>query len=235
VPSFEYQLMSFEWGSYRLVECRGESALAPDEDTAKRELRARLAANVTEDRASHRREHAEQRAQHDQALSDWTQRHDDTMSTYQVEVVEETVRKMGKYTVRRERVVLPDGEVRVFEMGYGAAFVEQSVLQAVGAPPAAPELEDLTDDEYLDRALAEVKATVVDRWKGTIEPADEDFDGNLVADELGPRSVAELNRLGAQGWKVVDVSEDRAITADEVATATTVVGVRYTLMREVTA
>lgn len=235
MPSFEYLVMSFEWASYRLLECRGESALAPDEASARLALRQRLATTMSEEQMNRHREHDELVARHHEALPEWTQRRDDLMSSYQIDVVEETVRKMGTYTVRKERVVLPDGTVRVFDMGKGTAFLERSALEGVGAPPVAPDLEDVSDDEWLDRALKDVRVQVVGRWKGTVEPDDADFDDDLIVGDLRPRSVAELNRLGSQGWKLVDVSEDRTIAGDEAGTSTTVIGVRYTLMREVIA
>jgi hypothetical protein len=233
VPAFDYLTLSYRWGRYCTMTYHGESVLEPTEGAARQALRTLIAASMAEERSAMVRENENQRKEHDHALTEWTQRRDEAMAAHRIDVVEETVRKMGKYTVRKERVVLPDGTSQTFDMGEGTAFVERAALDAVGEPPSAPDLEDLSEDEYLDRALVDAHSQVVGRWMGTVLPADPEFNDHLVED-VSASSVTELNRFGSQGWQLVDVSEDRTITSGDRDgdTSTIVTGVRYTLMRE---
>lgn len=229
---FEYAVMAFNYGDHREFTFAGSSVIAASRGEAKVMFRAQVDSQMVDLRAV-RDEQLKEKLAYECALEAWSGKREEALAGATIEKVEEEVRKMGRYLITREQVTMPDGTRRMFEPGKGREFLDEIADAAAGPPPTPPEpVEILSDSELVEHVLQGMAEAKVGRWSGTIQPADPSFDGSPRPGDLQRRVVEELNRLGAQGWSVVDVSEDRAISAGDSGTSTTVVGVRYTLVRE---
>jgi hypothetical protein len=227
--------MSFRWGKFHEFTCEGHTAVDADADEARGQVAQRLRPSV-EARQSERREaHERLVAAFETEQSDWEARQSALADEYLIDSVEEQAGRFGRKTITRQRVTMPGGGTQTFDDGLSASdYVKKAVEKAAGDPPSAPPaFDDLSDDELLDQLLQGGVAEMVWRWKGAIEPNDDTFDSEPFAGPVRPRLLSELNRLGAGGWQIANVSEDRTISAGDSGTSTTVSHSRYTLMREV--
>lgn len=249
---YEYSLLVFTWRTFFHQSCEGHAVTAPTRDEAQRQLRDLLRPSLAGRQAERRRVHLVAEASFQDALAEWRKRFDEIAATYRVEVVEETlgtldrtqaafrqavqsgIVEIGSKEVQREKVTLPDGSTRMFELGSGAEYVEARVAETVGDAPTPPEQPvGASDAELLDELLESAGVQEVGRWIGQIMPADDAFDSEPFAGSLSSRVATELNRLGADGWQLADLSEDRAIVSGASGTESAVVAARYTLIREI--
>ncbi len=231
MPKFEYLLLCFERSAKSEFICDGDTFTGDDLESARRHFRSQWLADSGARLRDHRRRFTERRAANDRAFRDWTKRREALRDRYRVESVEVEIRK-GRY-VKRDRVTAPDGSVRTVDAGSGREHVDAAVQSQVGEPPADPGVApDLSDDAILEVLLTEMQTRRVDTWSAFVEPSGPGVAHGEWVGVLEAALAEELNRLGAEGWRVVDVSEDRALTSGVAGTATTVVAARYTLMRE---
>lgn len=233
---YEYCVMSFRWGKFHEFTCEGETAVASDAGDARDQVAERLRPGLVALQSDRRQAHEDLVAAFQSAQADWESRRSAVEDRFSTEAFEEQSGRFGRQKTTRYRVTMADGGTRSFDDSRGAAaFIAKTVDNQVGDPPSSPSpFEDLSDDELLERLLNGGDDEVVWRWEATMDPEDPTFDSEPFATSARSRRVEELNRLGALGWQIADVSEDRVITTGDSGTSTQVIALVYTLVRETT-
>lgn len=231
MPQYEYLLLTLERAAKFEYTCDGETYTGDDTETARRHFRSLLTADGGARLDEHRRHILERRAFTEGVFLDWTKRCDALREQFHVESVEVEIEK-GKYAMR-DRVTAPDGSVRMLDPGSGRDHVDATIRSQVGEPPPEPgAAPDVSDDAISDHLLSEMQSRRVDLWSATLAPSGAALVHGEWAHDLATAAATELNHLGAQGWQVVDVHEDRGIAGGVSGTATMTVAARYTLMRK---
>lgn len=227
MPAYEYLVVTFERSSRTVFRCAGLSFEGETQAEAvehfTRELKKGKAADL-------QRRRREARAANDKAYLSWVKKRDERREHYAIKAVEAQVTK-GRFAMQ-DRVSFPDGSTRTFPKGEGAAHVDGAIVAEIGPPP--PELdsfEDLTDAQLIEATLRGIEARPVDVWSVAVVPR-HPLNATVSHAPLAGAVSEVLNQLGADGWRLVDVSEDRAIVGGASGTASTVTTARCTRLRE---
>lgn len=224
--SYEYLVVTLERAARTVYRCAGHTFEGASLEEARAHFTTQLAKG---DVAELQRRRRDARAANDKAYLNWVTKRDERRKRFTVTTVEAQVAK-GRFAMQ-DRVTSPDGTTRTFPKGEGLSHIDELIVAEIGPPP--PELEsfqDLTDGQIVEKLLAEIDARPVDVWQISTTGR------RSVSTSHAPLSetvTSTLDELGVDGWRLVDVSEDRAIVSGERGTESVVVAARYTLVREV--
>jgi hypothetical protein len=230
MPDYEYLILSFHRSVMDAFVCQDLSFEGSDPDAAREHFRKALRADGGARLSEHRRIDREQRAVDELAIQAWEERRDALRAEYHVKEVEQSFGK-GRFA-KVHQVTFPNGSIQRFPPSDSQARIDEAIVATIGESPRdAQGFAGLSDGQLVDLLLSTMLVPPVECWSATAHPSDALVEGGAIVGSLPERAADVLGALGAKGWQLVDVGEDRAITSGASGTSTAVVAARYTLMR----
>ena len=229
MPAFEYLVVRHSQGVEFEVAVEGHRARSAHEKAARAKVRALVAADTSLlDGERVRWDHAVRDADQEERVARDRERAE-LYEEYEVESVLALDRERQEYLVTKQIVKLPDGSSLQFEGEGGSTWVDDQVAVRLGVEPDRASPVEPDEAQLIAGVMARAKVTSRTRWFLSIMPERQPG----TADAEDGEVIQLLNDLGADGWRLVDVSEDRAIVSGDSGTQSKVVAARYTLLREV--